>query len=265
MAPLKPVLLGPAVNEDGTSVTFPVIPSKEEEEEYRRLLREADEVRGLTARRKAQYEKEWETLMPPASSIVPLTNGHLECRNSDCGRGVYWCKHIERFVSDGRDAHDIWAETKGGELILTGVKIQVPYVPTMGQWALVEIGEEFHGNYKVYLRTDSENGNSKYEAAEFLGFFSPGEGRKVLREMVHNWFLPRLTESNECQSSSHSYQAQMEWQEQVTESDPSKKEYLAQCWSVFLKGLCLRCAAADALSSEDDLVPDVSTGRRGWR
>src|SRR3954453_3072956 len=111
------------------------------DEEYRRQLQKMrDEwASERDARvRKAQYEKEWETLSPAASSIVPLSNGHLECRNSDCGQGVYWCKHIERFVSDGRDARDIWTIVED----LNGLKIQVPYIPTLGQWALVQFGEE---------------------------------------------------------------------------------------------------------------------------
>jgi hypothetical protein len=95
-------------------------------------------------------------LSPAASSIVPLSNGHLECRNSDCGKGIYWCKHIERFVSDMRDARDVWAETNNGELSMTGCQIQVPYIPTLGQWALVQFGEEHFGSYKLYLVTSSE-------------------------------------------------------------------------------------------------------------
>lgn len=221
-------------------------------------------------RRKAQYEKEQEALVPAASKIVPLGNGHLECRNTDCGRGIYWCKHIEQFVKDGRDASDIWdvlAKNDDNDPVLQGLKLQVPYVPTMGQWALVEFGASHFGNYKMYLLTDAEGKvdmKTGEVPSEFLGFASPGDGRRVLRDMVHTWFLPRIDEKKTCQSTAHSFQAQLDWERQVGLGDSTQKEYLAQCWSVFIKGLCLRCASTDALASDDDLVPDVSAPRRGW-
>lgn len=223
--------------------------------------------------RKEQYEKEWETLSPSSSSIVPLNSGHLECQNSDCGIGTYWCKHIEQYVKDGRDAQSIWDEARpnqGDTLSLTGVKIQVPYVPTLGQWALVEFGDQTHGNYKMYLhwgdgKADIRTG--EIPGVDFLGFFSSGEGRRVLRDMIHAWFLPRISENSVCMATAHSFQAQMDWNRDVIESSPNRKEYLAQCWSVLTKNMCLRCAAADIVSTgKDDLVPDVSASRRGgWR
>lgn len=212
------------------------------------------------------------TLMPASFSIVPLNSGHLECQNSDCGTGTYWCRHIEQYVRDERDAQSIWDEARpkqGDALSMTGVKIQVPYVPTLGQWALVEVGTESHGNYKVDLhwgdvKTDIRTG--EIQGVDFLGFFSPGEGRRVLRDMVHAWFLPRIVEEDlQCASTAHSFQAQLEWDRAVTNGTPGQREYLAQCWSVFTKDMCLRCAAADQVTTGDDLVPDVSAGRRGWR
>jgi hypothetical protein len=70
--------------------------------------------------------------------------------------------------------------------------------------------------------------------------------------------------SQTCTATGHSYQAQLEWERMVDMGDPSQKEYLAQCWCVFLRGLCMRCAAADSLAIGDDLVPDVSTAKRSW-
>lgn len=193
--------------------------------------------------------------------VTLARNGHLECR--DCGMGTYWCNHIQNYIQKGEDAHDLWKTSAE----IYGLRIQVPYVPTLGQWALVEIGTEHFGSYKLYLHLDFEgkvNINTGEPDTEFLGFISPGDGRRVMREMVHAWFLPRLTEKNQCISASHNFKAQMQWDREVTNSDPSKKEYLAQVWSVHFKGMCLRCAAVSETAGTDDLVPDVRTGRRSW-
>lgn len=196
-------------------------------------------------------------------NIKPSRNGHLECR--DCGIGTHWCEHIEWYVQEGLDQKDIWDETEDGTLSLTGVRLMVPIIPRLSQWADVGFGAEHHGNYKMELLLDSKVDIKTGEVpSEFLGFFSPGEGRMVLRSMVLTWFAPRDVEIKECQATTHDFQAQMSWERDHKKG--RERERLAQHWSVFTKGFCLRCAAISDAIGGDDLVPDGGrAGRSPWR
>lgn len=201
---------------------------------------------------------------PRTYRVVQMDNGHLECR--DCGTGTTWCEHVQSFVMDGQDAKLIWDETQDGTVSLEGVRIMVPVVPTLSQWATLRFGDEHFGNYKMNLLTDSgANVNNGQDPVVFLGFFSPGEGRAALRSMLFAWFEPMRATLGECKSTTHSFAAQMQWDADVTKAGAANdRRRLAQQWSVFTTGYCLQCVSVHAAVSGDDLIPDGG-GRSGWR
>lgn len=191
-------------------------------------------------------------------NVTQTSNGHLECR--DCGLGTNWCEHIREFCEEGHDADLIWIErtdVRTGEIKTEPVtpKIEVPYVPTQSQWARVLIDDENLGNWKLYFVGHGD------ETRDFIGFVSPGEGRSVMRGMVHAWFWPKIDPKAECKSSSHSFSAQQAWERDLKEGATASR-HLAQRFSVHTTGMCLVCAGTSV--NGDDLVPDVSSPRR-WR
>lgn len=177
-------------------------------------------------------------------AITEKPNGSVECfvHGSDP-----WCRDIEEYVQEVRDAPKIWADVEPGK------KIHVPYIPTQELWVICEFGEEMPGGYKFYLQLQLQNA--------FLGFVSPGEGRRVMREMVHNWFVPRINKTIECSSSSHGVAEHRLLKEHMRDTSMA----IAEHWSIQLhEGMCLMCTKKlnSVIYGASDLVPDVSGGRR---
>jgi hypothetical protein len=195
------------------------------------------------------------------ASIHEARNGHLECLTD--GSGTYWCEHIQDMLTAGEDAKSIWANSTLG-----GLRLQVPYVPTLNQWATVELGAEHFGNYEVYLLPFLDKYGDEKETKELLGYFSPGEGRQVLRNMIHAWFQPQMYRADkigQCIMTGHSYASQVLWKEDIDQASTDSRR-VAQLWSVYTTGFCLPCRGVADYATGDDLVPDPSRNLpRGWR
>ena len=168
-------------------------------------------------------------------NVSQSSNGHLECR--DCGMGTRWCEHIQEVCESGADSALIWVDKtdlNSGEIVTEPKhdRIEIPYVPTQEVFARVQIEDENLGNWKMYYIGREGKDHS------FIGFVSPGEGRAVMRGMVHAWFLPRIDESAECKSSSHSFVAQQAWERDL-KSGANAQRHLAQRWFIHTTGMCL--------------------------
>lgn len=192
-------------------------------------------------------------------NVTQKSSGHLECR--DCGLGTNWCQHIQEVCEAGADAALIWKQQTDittGEIRVQPAldRIQIPYVPTQQQYVRVQFEDENLGNWKMfYIGRDGQDHS-------FIGFVSPGEGRAVMRTMVHAWFWPRIDTKAECKAAGHSFVAQQTWERDI-KSGSNSARHLAQRFSIHATDLCLVCAGI-ASTDDADLIPDVGGGRR-WR
>lgn len=180
----------------------------------------------------------------------------------DTHKGNDWCPHIEKVITENLDSQ--FFDTQAN---MTGVTIPVPLIPTADQWAIVlfgELVEKVHA-YKVYFRADSES-SFNIDELPFLGFFSLGEGRAVLRGMVYDYFRGELARARaekikiQCNQASHSYKQELQWQKDMKPNATADRRLL-QLWSVLNANACLGCANK-VDTEEEDLIPDPG-GRPG--
>ena len=171
-------------------------------------------------------------------------------------RNVDWCEDIQFLVSGNHDALLLWG-TEGNEPDLTGALLSLPLVPTRDTWGDVSFGQPTsEGSYPVYYHATFIGSAS--EERPFIGFFSRGEGRSVLRGMLYNWYanfyeqLPK--KYKECRATTHGYKAQMIWDKDMRSKSVEKT--LPQTWSVFATSKCVTCASGDTMDDFDDVVPD---------
>lgn len=153
----------------------------------------------------------------------------------------YWCPHIEDWLQAGSDAPEFWEDAWNDK-----IPVLVPYIPSYHQWATCKLGPVTNASRTLHL----EFRNSQ----EFIGFVNEHEGRFVFRSMLHDWFQPRIDYDASCQSTSHSYDAEMGWQADMKGKDVQRR--FAQRWSVANDSRCLQCAGAIVAIDDEDLIPD---------
>lgn len=176
---------------------------------------------------------------PGLVAIRQLDNGHLECTKDK----TYWCDHISDSVQRDLDVEPFW---KQAELIVTTF-MEVPIIPTANLWDRVRLDTigKIQGFSVVQIGAHGER-------EDFIGFIHPGEGRRILRTMLFDWFAGNVDENIECDSKAHSYAAQMRW-----EADGKNHiKSLAQRWSAWYTGSCLFCSSGGS-NDFSDLVPDA--------
>lgn len=175
-----------------------------------------------------------------------MLNSHIQCGEDNS----YWCEHIASALEANVDAEELWIQLATGIIENKEVHMDIPMIPTVNQWARIALvlDEAFKtpAYEVVYIGPGEDKTNS-------VGHIHPGEGRMIIRSMIFDWFRSMVTVENlSCQSSSHKYAAQMQWEKDI--KNPKRKP--AQEWSVWSSTNCLTCAAGGN-ASFDDLVPEV--------
>jgi hypothetical protein len=164
-----------------------------------------------------------------------------------------WCEHVEVMVREGQDLLDgVLADFETGT-------ISVPFIPSHGIWVPVRFSQ-IDGRYAWMLWIadsilDMEDG--------FLGVIGPGEGRAVVRGMIHTWSLKYRLPDLKCTMSSHGYKSEMA----IRAHSGDKAWAAAHEWTLRWEHKCLPCHLHGSTFGEsfDDLVPDLGpASRRSW-
>jgi hypothetical protein len=180
--------------------------------------------------------------------IKSLNNGHLKC--SGCEK--YWCSHIQFAIMGGLDRDDLWDNLSSDSGLLSDTLIMVPYVPALEIWPKVQIREEEAGGRAIYL-SHPETGDD-----EHLGTLFPGEGRNVIRDLIHNWFVPQqFTAEGKrfelvCKSTSHKIMEQSKLQAHMK----SEKFIYGELWLIKFTHMCHSCNVIHE-QAMSGLVPSV--------
>jgi hypothetical protein len=167
-----------------------------------------------------------------------LTDGSVTCQNHPKKN---WCEHIQFLVENDLDSSSIF------EPYLYHI-LQIPMMPSLGLWTKIRL-DPVNAITAYSVTNLGFSGNRD----DFLGMIHPGEGRRVIRLMMLDWFKGHVDYENLiCPSSKHSYIAEM-----VFKSDARQglTRWLPQVWSIWEAGCCLICSG---ILNEDfgDLVPE---------
>lgn len=173
-----------------------------------------------------------------------------------------WCTDIEFAVKEGLDAETLWSNILSTSQKLQHI-IQVPIVPSCRIWQAVvlepmQIGQTETNNAAeiLYHFLDGE------EFTPGLGYLNPGEGLRVLREVIIDYYRGILEDrgSFTCRDGSHGFTQQMAYEASLDgENGPGK---LAEKISIVLTNKCTACNATNAGIDFADLVPPDQTKRK---
>ena len=156
-----------------------------------------------------------------------------------------WCSHIKTAVQGGMDSD--WIFTPG--------HLIVPMFPTYDLFSEVRIEETIIAGGRKLLVPVQTGGNFTADL-DFVGFISPGEGRRVVRTMLIDWArnnyrAPGDKEGLQCRSKMHGMEA-----ERALKQDISTSYQAAVMWSVVTDGLCLHCWGR-ATNSNDSFADGI--------
>lgn len=203
----------------------------------------------MAAGKKWQYRTRMET---GPDVWVTSQNGVLQCSvRQHEGVGIrHWCDHIRSCIEGEDDA--TWCFDPGALI--------VPMFPTSDMYAEVRIDDKVTAGGRRLLIPVQDGGNYSPDQ-DFVGFISPGEGRKVIRSMLLNWAEAKVRrpgdpDGAECRSSMHGVTAENRLKQmyQNAQSKQSRNMQAINTWSVADVGVCVMCAAT---ASSPDLVPDL--------
>lgn len=138
--------------------------------------------------------------------------------------------------------------------------MRVPMMPTQNMYCEVEIHRQDSTRpYRLYLLRPDKPEN---EEGVCLGITAPGEGLKIWRTMIWDFFSSHVPESQKCQSKSHSFAAQNKLAADLR-LKPTESAPRAQIWCMWFHKMCLSCfEAKTALFDTNEFVPDDK--KPGW-
>jgi hypothetical protein len=177
------------------------------------------------------------------TEIVNYMDGSLFCEDHKKN----WCDHIKKVVTYGLDADKFWSSEPRVETC----EIDVPMVPTLFAWEHVRL--EYFAPVKAYRVTQVIIDGSR-ASEEFIGFVNSGELRKILREMLFEWFRGHANgeDLKECTSNSHSFASQMQWEKMMKEAGTR----LIHQWILWRYEACAFCLGMAEPDDFRDLVPE---------
>lgn len=196
-------------------------------------------------------------VVPTDGTMVnPRPTGALVC--SKCQPS--WCRHIQYVVEHGLDDRSVWDHGFSLDPCLPNVSI--PVMPSFSLWMSVKLTRvgDSTAVLKVYIHHPRPT-----EAEKLLGFIGEGEGRNILRQMVIEWFEPRLHgDPVACGNILHSVGRDVR-QSEVVQDEAGK---FANAWTLYHFGECIVCwseraarnrsyAQASAGSSQTRFPPDL--------
>jgi hypothetical protein len=180
------------------------------------------------------------------ATVTDRSTGHLFC--GECN--LVWCKHIQEFIVENQDQRLIWNDPGYSYWM-----IMIPYVPAADIWVPVEIDDELDklGGRKVEL-LDPESTSA---TGVILGTISPGEGRAVIRDLLHNWFMLQVSDPDTgkplkpfCNQGTHKFLEETKFRAHMKD----ERFRWAELWSLHWYQACISCRAF--LASLPDLVPE---------
>jgi hypothetical protein len=187
---------------------------------------------------------------PTTVKILSTSDGHLMCQL----HRQHWCDHVKEAIQSDLEVADLWSEVgTQNELGYDVTTVMVPYCPVLNVWAKVDLRVQA-GEGRVAWLVPPDGGG-----AERLGILFPGEGRNILRQMIHNWFVPKQYNlvgrdagtpiKLRCRASSHAPVQQNE----LTTNLHSENTEWGERWLIFYTGMCHACVVIQ--SDIADLVP----------
>jgi hypothetical protein len=181
--------------------------------------------------------------------VISTSDTHLRC--SECE--MVWCDHIKQAIRETTDSVLIWTDDMP-EIIA------VPYVPSSDLWVEVALREPEKATFQykeVFLVSPRDA--SLYDR---LGTLMPGEGREVLRELVHNWFLMEIADDKGelremvCRKTTHARaDARARWKKIRNSVKSDQGPWLAEMWSITWWKACTFCRDLQQQAMDPDLVP----------
>lgn len=189
---------------------------------------------------------------------VPAS-GSLICRlHTPCaipGKSAWsFCSHIQGVIERGTDAISAWALFEEG--VQSGMVI--PLIPKFYIFPYVRLEPDPNVEFAVKVRVNTPPdwgpGDDLPQTAQslFLGYLSPGEGRQVIRKMLHNWFEPEsqivlaeppAEEAHNpwgCGGGRHGRMA-YERTMRALEAPEDKQARFAHSWAMTFHEICLMC------------------------
>lgn len=133
-------------------------------------------------------------------------------------------------------------------------------IPTKNQYAMINIfREDGTRPYRLYLCRPDKPENVE---GICLGITGPGEGIKVWRLMIWDFFTSQVTDHQKCMNRSHSFSAQNQLAADLRQK-PTEAAPRAQLWSMWWNKMCLSCFEAQAaLFDTNQFVPDDESARK---
>lgn len=169
--------------------------------------------------------------------------GHLGC--GECK--TVWCQHIERALRKNWDQEQVW------EFPDSILRLMIPYIPTEHIWASVDVQERSENGSRAVMLLNPVDSTD----VTILGNIFPGEGRIVIRDLLHNWFQLQLYHpatgkplAFACNQGTHKYQQEITYARNM-DSETSR---WTELWTIYWWGACLSCKAI--LDTVADLVPE---------
>lgn len=194
------------------------------------------------------------TMSTALPQVIHSSTGDLYCRQDKTS----WCSHIESVVLQGLDAPALWEqfESCGWDEDDEPWEMSVPVMPTEGIYLPVDIVPIRHGVCGVMYTGDGFLNRAN------LTCIVPGEARRVMREVVIDWFTANaapLEQERSCKSASHTYQSQLAYR-QVLEKG-SKKDLFVAAWDLVFRGKCPSCisqknSTEPSTQWDSDLIPE---------
>lgn len=169
--------------------------------------------------------------------------------------GVDHCSHRQDVIRHNLDADQMWG--------MSGVpdEILIPIMPSMGIYAHLSIQEIDDNPDMVSVYYVSERKGNAIIQSDFLGFFSRGEGRKMLRMMMLNYLEVKFIEIDKCKGPRHGITEERIWRA----NQGNLMQHFKDQYNVWHYNLCTACFdKKPAYSSDDDLIPEADQPKANW-
>lgn len=147
----------------------------------------------------------------------------------DEGHHLGWCQHLQDAVYNHYDAREDWPV----------LPILVPIYPRSNMWAQVDFVEDVEP-VEAHLVLSSL-ANPDEDLDDFLGFVGQHEGRRAIKELIHEWIanLDPKYYWGLCEGVTHD---SLGWRPiEGYNHDRYLSAFQQQTWSVLSTGYCLEC------------------------
>lgn len=145
----------------------------------------------------------------------------------------HWCSHVRDLLALDEDAKSIEA----------GSRYCIPIVPESDLYAEISIDPEQIGiAHRLALVKTSlhEQFGMDNEELVYLGMWTPGEGRRVICDIVADWTLAN-SEGAVCEYYSHSFKEEMYIQNVLSKEELSSVLSRSHHWTLAFYKKCFPC------------------------